>query len=102
MINQETRPNVDLLTYEMIFRHPWLELELNNVSTPAPTSPDPVPAQGVGTHVTLEQMNLLTSQKVQGYNMTCGLPGPAESARFVTVSQINGAVGGYFTLKRLF
>jgi hypothetical protein len=34
--------------------------------------------------------------------MTCGLPGAAESTRFVTVSQINGAVGTYFTLKRLF
>lgn len=62
MINQETNPNVDLLTYEMIFRHPWLEHELNNASTPVPTSPDPVPAQGAWTHVTLEQMNLLTSQ----------------------------------------
>ena len=56
----------------------------------------------VGEAISLTRMNLLTSQKVQGYNMTCGLPGPAESARFVTVSQINGAVGGYFTLKRLF
>jgi len=55
-----------------------------------------------GEAVSLTRMNLLTSQKVQGYNMTCGLPGAAESARFVTVSQINGAVGGYFTLKRLF
>jgi hypothetical protein len=56
----------------------------------------------VGEAVSLTRMNLQTSQKVQGYSMICGLPGPAESARFVTVSQINGAVGGYFTLKRLF
>ena len=56
----------------------------------------------VGEAVSLTRMNLQTSQKVQGYNMTCGLPGAAESARFVTVSEINGAIGAFFTLKRLF
>jgi glycosyltransferase involved in cell wall biosynthesis len=29
MINRETRPNADLVTSEMMFRHPWLELGLD-------------------------------------------------------------------------
>jgi hypothetical protein len=55
-----------------------------------------------GESVSLTRINLLTSQKMKGYSMICGSPGPAAASRFVTVSEINGAVGDYFTLKRLF
>jgi hypothetical protein len=55
-----------------------------------------------GEAVSLTRIGLLTSQKIKGYSMICGSPGPATSSRFVTVAEINGAVGDYFTLKRLF
>ena len=55
-----------------------------------------------GEAVSLTRMELLPGKQSQGYSMTCGLPSAAESARFVTVSEINGAVGAYFTVKRLF
>jgi hypothetical protein len=55
-----------------------------------------------GESVSLTRISLLTAQKIKGYSMICGSPGPAAVSRFVTVSEINGAVGDYFTLKRLF
>jgi hypothetical protein len=55
-----------------------------------------------GEAASLTRMNLQTAQGAKGYRMTCMLPGAAASARFVTVSEINGAVGDFFTLKRAY
>lgn len=59
-------------------------------------------AGSVGDTVSATRMNLKTGQQATAYHLTCMLPTAADSARFVTVSQINGAVGGFFTLKRVF
>ena len=59
-------------------------------------------AGSMGEAVSSTRMALQTAQGVKGYFMTCMLPTAAESARFVTVSEINGALGEYFTLKRAY
>jgi len=59
-------------------------------------------AGSMGEAVSSTRMALQTAQGVKGYAMTCMLPAPAASPRFVTVSEINGALGDYFTLKRAY
>lgn len=59
-------------------------------------------AGSMGEAVSSTRMALQTVQGVKGYFMTCMLPAAAASARFVTVSEINGALGDYFTLKRAY
>ena len=59
-------------------------------------------AGSIGEAVSSTRMALQTAQGAKGYFMTCMLPAAAASARFVTVSEINGAVGDYFTLKRAY
>ena len=59
-------------------------------------------AGSMGEAVSSTRMALQTAQGVKGYFMTCMLPAAAASARFVTVSEINGALGDYFTLKRAY
>jgi hypothetical protein len=55
-----------------------------------------------GEAVSSTQMNLQAGQGAKGYRMSCMLPGAAASARFVTASEINGALGDFFTLKRAY
>jgi len=59
-------------------------------------------AGAMGEAVASTRMALQTAQGVKGYLMTCMLPASAASARFVTASEINGALGEYFTLKRAY
>lgn len=59
-------------------------------------------AGSMGESVSSTRMALQTAQGVKGYLMTCMLPAAALSPRFVTVSEINGALGEYFTLKRAY
>jgi hypothetical protein len=56
----------------------------------------------VGDAVSSTRMNLQSRQQAKAYRMTCMLPAAAASARFVTVSEINGALGSFFTLKRVY
>lgn len=59
-------------------------------------------AGSAGEVVSSTRMNLQTGQGMSGYHMTCMVPGAASSVRFVTVPEINGAVGDFFTLKRVY
>jgi hypothetical protein len=59
-------------------------------------------AGSMGEAVSSTRMALQTAQGVKSYAMTCMLPAAAASPRFVTVSEINGALGDYFTLKRAY
>ena len=59
-------------------------------------------AGSMGEAVSSTRMALQTAQGARGYVMTCMLLAAAVSPRFVTVSEINGALGDYFTLKRAY
>lgn len=59
-------------------------------------------AGSMGEAVSSTRMALQTAQGTRGYLMTCMLPAATGSPRFVTVSEINGALGDYFTLKRAY
>ena len=59
-------------------------------------------AGAMGEAVSSTRMALQNAQGLKGYFMTCMLPAAAAAPRFVTVSEINGAVGDYFTLKRAY
>jgi hypothetical protein len=59
-------------------------------------------AGSVGDDVSSTRMNLQSGQQTTAYWMTCMLPAAAASARFLTVSEINGALGSFFTLKRVY
>ena len=59
-------------------------------------------AGSVGEVVSSTRMNLQSGQQMTAYRMTCMLPAAVASARFVTVSEINGALGSFFTLKRVY
>src|SRR5262249_29796957 len=59
-------------------------------------------AGAMGEAVSSTRMALQSAQGQKGYFMTCMLPAAAASPRFVTVSEINGALGEYFTLKRAY
>jgi len=56
----------------------------------------------VGDDVSSTRMNLQSERQAAAYRMTCMLPATVASARFVTVSEINGALGGFFTLQRVY
>ena len=70
------------------------------------TGAPPVATRVVATITTIDRTTglatLQTAQGARGYVMTCMLPAAAVSPRFVTVSEINGALGEYFTLKRAY
>jgi hypothetical protein len=51
-----------------------------------------------GQVVSATRMNLQTELGTKGYHMTCMLPTSAGYARFITVPEIRGAVGEFFTL----
>ena len=53
----------------------------------------------LGEDVSSTRMNLQSGQQTTAYRMTCMLPAAIASGRFVTVSEINGALGSFFTLK---
>jgi hypothetical protein len=59
-------------------------------------------AGSVGDAVSSTRLNLQSGQQTNAYRMTCMLPTAAASGRFVTVSEIDGALGSYFTLKRVY
>src|SRR5215475_7248218 len=59
-------------------------------------------AGSMGEAVASTRMALQTAQGTKDYVMTCMLPAAASPPRFVTVSEINGALGDYFTLKRAY
>ena len=59
-------------------------------------------AGSLGEAVTSTRMNLQTAQGAKGYRMACMQPSAAASAPFVTASEINGALGDFFTLKRAY
>jgi hypothetical protein len=52
-----------------------------------------------GEAVSATRMNLQTELGAKGYHMTCMLPASAGYARFITVPEIRGAVGAFFTLQ---
>ena len=56
----------------------------------------------VGDVVSSTRMNLQTGQQTNAYRMICMLPASVYSGRFVTVSEINGALGSFFTLMRMY
>ncbi|HUL42406.1 MAG TPA: hypothetical protein VLV32_10965 [Burkholderiales bacterium] len=56
----------------------------------------------LGEAVSSTRMNLQSGQQAAAYHMTCMLPAGPDSARFVTVYEINGALGNYFTLMRVY
>jgi hypothetical protein len=56
----------------------------------------------VGEDVSSTRMNLQSRKQAKAYRMTCMHPASVASARFVTVSEINGALGNYFTLMRVY
>lgn len=56
----------------------------------------------VGDVVSATRMNLQSGGQTTAYRMTCMLPASVDPARFVTVSEINGALGSYFTLIRVY
>jgi hypothetical protein len=56
----------------------------------------------VGETVSSTRMNLQSWQQTTAYRMTCMLPAAVASGRFVTVSEINGALGSFFTLTRVY
>jgi len=51
-----------------------------------------------GEAASATRMNLQTELGAKGYHMTCMLPAAAGYARFITVPEIRGAVGEFFTL----
>ena len=51
-----------------------------------------------GEAVAATRMNLQTELGAKGYHMTCMLPASAGYARFITVPEIRGAVGEFFTV----
>jgi hypothetical protein len=55
-------------------------------------------AGSLGEVVSATRMNLRTELGSKGYHMTCMLPASAGYARFITVPEIRGAVGEFFTL----
>lgn len=55
-------------------------------------------AGSLGEVVSATRMNLQTELGVKGYHMTCMLPASAGYARFITVPEIRGAVGEFFTV----
>jgi hypothetical protein len=55
-----------------------------------------------GEAVSATRMNLQTELGAKGYHMTCMLPASAGYARFITVPEIRGAVGAFFTLQPAF
>jgi len=59
-------------------------------------------AGSAGEVVTATRINLQSGQGTKGYSMTCMLPSAAATPRFVTVGEINGALGDFFTLKRVY
>lgn len=59
-------------------------------------------AGSAGEVVTATRIDLQTWQGTKGYSMTCMVPRAAENPRFVTVPEINGALGDFFTLKRVY
>jgi len=56
----------------------------------------------MGEPVSSTRMNLQSGQQAAAYRMTCMLPAGPDSAHFVTVYEINGALGNYFTLTRVY
>jgi len=52
----------------------------------------------LGEVVSATRMDLQTELGAKGYHMTCMLPASAGYARFITVPEIRGAVGEFFTL----
>jgi len=55
-------------------------------------------AGSAGKVVSATRMNLKTELGAKGYHMTCMLPASAGYARFITVPEIRGAVGEFFTV----
>ncbi|HTT39122.1 MAG TPA: hypothetical protein VMH32_15800 [Burkholderiales bacterium] len=55
-----------------------------------------------GEVVTATRISLQTWDGAKGYSMTCMVPRAAANPRFVTVPEINGALGDFFTLKRVY
>jgi hypothetical protein len=55
-------------------------------------------AGSAGKVVSATRMNLQTELGAKGYHMTCVLPASAGYARFITVPEIRGAVGEFFTV----
>jgi hypothetical protein len=56
-------------------------------------------AGSLGEVVSATRMNLQTELGAKGYHMTCMLPSAAGYARFITVPEVRGAVGEFFTLQ---
>jgi hypothetical protein len=56
-------------------------------------------AGSLGEVVSATRMNLQTELGAKGYHMTCMLPAAAGYARFITVPEVRGAVGEFFTLQ---
>jgi hypothetical protein len=93
--------------------YPYCKFGLESpVSTARAIRPQPFTVTGVayeeqslgssGEALSLTRMNLQAGLGAKGYLMICMRPGAASTARFVTASEINGALGDFFTLKRAY
>lgn len=56
-------------------------------------------AGSLGEVVSATRMNLQSELGAKGYHMTCMLPAGAGYERFITVPEVRGAVGEFFTLQ---